>query len=66
MQAEGLFAAQRVFVGKRQDGAAALNLLDAQGRVRLRLAVDAAGAPALEFLDAEGRVTHHFPGPDKP
>lgn len=66
MKAEGLVPAQRIFVGKRQDGAAALNLLDAQGRVRLRLAVDAAGAPALEFLDAEGRVTHRLPGPAAP
>lgn len=57
----GAGAAQRVFVGKTRERAAALMLYDAQGRARTRLMVDAEGAARLEFLDEKGAVTYQFP-----
>jgi len=53
--------AQRVFVGKTRDKAAALTLSDPQGRPRLLLMVDAQGASKLEFLDEKGAVVHRLP-----
>jgi hypothetical protein len=38
-----------------------LDLHDASGIVRARLALASDGTPALEFLDANGRVTHRYP-----
>ena len=60
----GLLAAQRVFVGRDRNRDAAVCLFDAQGRLRLRLAVDAAGAPVLQFFDEAGEVIAAYPGPD--
>ena len=54
-------AAQRVFVGKTREKAAALTLSDPQGRPRLLLMVDAQGMPKLEFLDEKGVVVQHLP-----
>lgn len=48
--------AQRVFVGRTPERAAQVQLSDAQGRSRLRLAVTADGDATIEFLDAAGRV----------
>jgi len=42
-------------------GAATIVLSDAQGKPRLRLAVDADGNPRLEFLDETGKVTARIP-----
>jgi hypothetical protein len=53
--------AQRVFVGKDWNRDAVVYLYDAQGRVRLRLCVDAEGTPKLEFLDESGAVFSRFP-----
>ena len=61
LRAGGFFPARRVFVGRERDGAAVVRLCDPQGRVRLRLSVDAAGAPRLELLDEAGGVTHRLP-----
>jgi len=52
---------RRVFVGKTQDKAATIVLSDAQGKPRLRLAVDADGNPRLEFLDETGKVIDRLP-----
>ncbi len=52
----GVGAAQRVFVGKTREKAAALTLADPQGRTRVVLLVDAQGVPKLEFLDEKGAV----------
>ena len=52
---------RRVFVGKTQDKAATIVLSDAQGKPRLRLAVDADGNPRLEFLDETGKVVERIP-----
>jgi hypothetical protein len=54
-------AAQRVFVGKTREKAAALTLSDPQGRPRLLLMVDAQGAAKLEFLDEKGTVVQRLP-----
>jgi Sigma-70 region 2 len=61
LRAGGFFPARRVFVGRERDGAAVVRLCDPQGRVRLRLRVDAAGSPRLELLDEAGGVTHSLP-----
>jgi hypothetical protein len=53
---------RRVFVGKTQDKASTVVLSDAEGRVRLRLTVDATGNPRIEFLDEAGKVTARLPG----
>jgi hypothetical protein len=54
LRAGRAFPARRVFVGRERDGAAAVRLCDAQGRVRLRLRVAAAGTPRRELLDEAG------------
>jgi len=59
----GAGVAQRVFVGKRGDKAAALALSDPQGRTRAQLIVDAQGAARLEFLDEKGAVIQSIPAP---
>lgn len=62
-RAMGFDEVQRVFVGKTEDRTAIIRLCDTQRRVRLRLAVDAAGAASIEFLDEAGTVTHRLPDP---
>lgn len=53
--------AQRVFLGRNRQRAAALVLSDPSGRPRLRMTVDSTGAPSLEFLDETGRVVSKLP-----
>jgi hypothetical protein len=53
--------AQRVFLGRNTQKAAALVLSDPNGRPRLRITVDSTGAPGLEFLNEAGRVTTKLP-----
>ncbi len=65
MQAEGLFGATRLYVGKLQDRSAVLRLCDPEGRDRLRLVVDASGGPRLELLDEDGRMTFRLPEADR-
>ncbi len=60
-ETSGAGAAQRVFVGKTRDKAAALTLSDAQGRARLQLMVDAQGLSRIEFLDEKGKVLQRLP-----
>jgi hypothetical protein len=57
----GASAAQRVFVGKTREKAAALTLSDPEGRPRLLLMVDAKGEAKLEFLDEKGVVVQRLP-----
>ena len=64
-ETSGAGVAQRVFVGKTREKAAALTLSDPQGRPRLLLMVDAQGVPKLEFLDEKGTVVHRLPSPAK-
>ena len=55
------FQAQRVFLGRNPQKAAALVLSDPSGRPRIRMSVDSAGVATLAFLDEDGRVTSTFP-----
>lgn len=47
---------RRIWVGRGEDGASVVNLMDPQGRKRIVMKVDADGTPSLVFLDAEGKV----------
>ena len=60
-ETSGAGVAQRVFVGKTRDKAAALTLSDPQGRPRAQLIVDAQGGARLEFLDEKGVVVQSIP-----
>ena len=62
-ESSGAGVAQRVFVGKTREKAAALTLSDPQGRTRAQLIVDAQGAARLEFLDEKGVVIQSIPSP---
>lgn len=54
---QGSTGPQRLIVGKHEDQRALVDLRDAEGRSRLRMAVTPAGQASIEFLDAEGEVT---------
>lgn len=47
---------QRIWVGRKADGASTVTLKDPQGRTRILMKVAADGTPSLEFLDADGKV----------
>lgn len=47
---------QRASLRRNEDGSVGLGLRDKQGRVRLRVALDANGQPSIQFLDANGKV----------
>ncbi|HXT14303.1 MAG TPA: hypothetical protein VN706_01650 [Gemmatimonadaceae bacterium] len=48
--------APRVFVGRRDNGNAAVVLMDGKGRPRLRFIVDSLGSARIEFLNDSNRV----------
>jgi len=52
----GAFGQPRLFIGKDSNGGSLLNLKDAQGKTRLRLAVSAKGEASIGFLDDHGKV----------
>ena len=52
---------RRVWVGKREDGAAQVALGDANGRRRLLLQVAADGTATVTFLDANGKIVKQLP-----
>lgn len=47
---------QRAALRRDQDGSVGLSLRDKQGRIRMRVALDANGQPSIQFLDAKGTV----------
>jgi hypothetical protein len=49
---------RRVWVGRGDDGAAVVELMDDKGRRRISMEVAADGTPRLSFLDAEGKVVN--------
>ncbi|PWK92987.1 hypothetical protein [Fulvimonas soli] len=51
---------RRIWIGKDEDGTAALALMDGAGRRRLLLEVPAEGTPSLAFLDADGKVVQRL------
>ena len=52
---------RRVFLGRRVDTSAGIELSDQAGRPRIRMFVDGSGRPSLEFLDESGKVTRRLP-----
>jgi len=50
----------RVWVGRREDGAATVALMDAAGKKRILMQVTADGTSSLSFLDANGKIIHQF------
>ncbi|HEY4093769.1 MAG TPA: hypothetical protein VGN46_19860 [Luteibacter sp.] len=48
---------RRAWLGRSDDGKAALVLSDPQGRPRLTLSVAEDGTPSVDFLDAAGKIT---------
>ena len=53
---QSAFSSRRLFVGRAPNGDAVLTLADAEGRDRLRIAVDSTGSPSITFLDEGGRA----------
>ena len=51
----------RLFLGKRWNNAAMLQMSDTKGRPRLRMQVAPDGTPRLEFLDEAGKVVAALP-----
>jgi hypothetical protein len=47
---------RRVWVGRKDDGAAVVSLMDAKGKKRIVMQVAGDGTASLDFLDAEGHV----------
>ncbi len=52
---------RRVFVGRTKKDDAAVQLMDRNGKPRIRMAVDSAGNASLDFLDEHGKVISRFP-----
>jgi hypothetical protein len=55
---------RRIWVGRRDDGAAVVALMDAKGKKRLVMQVTEDGQASLDFLDADGHAVRHLV-PDK-
>ncbi len=51
----------RLFVGRTKKHDAAVMLMDAKGKPRIKMAVDSAGGASLQFLDDSGKVTYSLP-----
>jgi hypothetical protein len=51
---------RRIWVGRKEDGAAVVSLMDTKGKKRLVMQVAADGTPSLDFLDADGHVVRHL------
>jgi hypothetical protein len=47
---------QRIWVGRKGDGAAVISLMDGSGRQRIAMVAPSSGAPRLEFFDESGKV----------
>ena len=48
--------ARRIWIGRKDDNASVVALMDARGKKRIVMQVTADGAASLDFLDAKGRV----------
>ncbi|HEY6290338.1 MAG TPA: hypothetical protein VI455_02095 [Terriglobia bacterium] len=51
---------RRIWVGRGEDDAAVVSLMDANGRKRVVMEVTADGTASLNFLDAEGHIVRRF------
>ncbi len=56
---------RRVWVGRGEDGAAQVALMDAAGKKRILMKVQPDGASSLSFLDASGKVISQLPSPSE-
>ncbi len=54
-------SSRRLYLGRRDDQSVALQLMDPQGRERIRLRVGADGTPTITLLDASGRAVSEWP-----
>jgi hypothetical protein len=61
-----LLAPLRAFFGKTPDNWSAVLLADRDGRIRIRMIVDASGQPKLDFLDEHGKIIQSLPNNAKP
>jgi hypothetical protein len=50
----------RIWVGRKDDNASVVALMDAKGKKRIVMQVTGDGAASLDFLDAEGHVVKHL------
>jgi len=58
-ESTGPWAAERLFVGKRDNSkSTVVDLKDRKGKTRLLLSVDSLGTPRLEFLNGKGEITY--------
>jgi hypothetical protein len=57
---------RRIWVGRTQDGTAAVSLMDPSGRKRIVMQVSADGTPSLVFLDDKGRTIQQLAPAVKP
>ena len=53
---------RRVWVGRRDDGQASVELMDAHGKKRIVMEVSKEGEPSLTFLDSGGKVVRRIRG----
>lgn len=65
LRERGEFGFQRILIGKGRDTSAEIQLSDARGRTRIRVAVDPGGNPRMEFLDEAGKVVCALPEVEK-
>ena len=57
LTAEQRLSVNRIWLGNTRDQGSALQLKDAQGRVRMMLLVSANGAPLIQMLDENGKIS---------
>jgi hypothetical protein len=51
---------RRIWVGRREDDASVVSLMDAKGKKRIVMQVTADGTASLDFLDAEGHIVRRL------
>lgn len=56
---------RRIWVGRDEDGAARVNLMDAKGKKRVLIEVKADGTPSISLLDGDGNVISQLPSSPK-
>jgi hypothetical protein len=52
---------RRLYMGRTDDEAVGLKIMDPQGRERIRIEVAADGSPLIKFLDENGKVISQLP-----
>ena len=52
--------ARRIWIGRENDDASVVSLMDANGKKRIIMQVAPDGTPTLDFLDAKGNVIRHI------